>query len=106
MNYVSGIQEVVADDTAAIDVVLNSDEKRTALLKQKEEIEQRLEHKSKKNDLDKLNEVYDDLRAIGADQAEPKARRWARFKHFNCNQMKFYLLLIIIHFFKLFYSCS
>jgi len=68
-------QEVVADDTAAIDVVLNSDEKRTALLKQKEEIEQRLEHKSKKNDLDKLNEVYDDLRAIGADQAEPKARR-------------------------------
>ncbi|KFB53888.1 AGAP012249-PA-like protein [Anopheles sinensis] len=67
-------QEVVADETSAVDTVLKADVKRTALLKECKELEQEVE--SGKIELqDKLQEVYNELKAIGADSAEPRARR-------------------------------
>uniref|UniRef100_A0A182RGL8 ATP-binding cassette sub-family F member 1 n=1 Tax=Anopheles funestus TaxID=62324 RepID=A0A182RGL8_ANOFN len=67
-------QEVVADETSAVDTVLKADVKRTALLKECKELEEAVE--SGKIELqDKLQEVYNELKAIGADSAEPRARR-------------------------------
>merc|ERR1712141_494961 len=66
-------QEVVADEKTALETVLLSDEKRTELLKECKDLEAMQE---KGRDVtERLNEVYEELRAIGADQAEPKARR-------------------------------
>uniref|UniRef100_A0A182JWG7 ATP-binding cassette sub-family F member 1 n=1 Tax=Anopheles christyi TaxID=43041 RepID=A0A182JWG7_9DIPT len=67
-------QEVVADETSAVDTVLKADVKRTALLKECKELEDAVE--TGKIELqDKLQEVYNELKAIGADSAEPRARR-------------------------------
>uniref|UniRef100_A0A182U036 ATP-binding cassette sub-family F member 1 n=1 Tax=Anopheles melas TaxID=34690 RepID=A0A182U036_9DIPT len=67
-------QEVVADETSAVDTVLKADVKRTTLLKECKELEEAVE--SGKIELqDKLQEVYNELKAIGADSAEPRARR-------------------------------
>merc|ERR1712061_888042 len=50
-----------------------ADVKRTELLKEEADL---LKAQNKGKDVtDRLNEVYDELRAIGSDQAEPKARR-------------------------------
>ncbi|XP_058802702.1 ATP-binding cassette sub-family F member 1 [Phymastichus coffea] len=67
-------QEVVADNTPAVEVVLKADVKCNAL---KEECK-KLEEKAENGDTtvqDKLQEVYEELKAIGADSAEPRARR-------------------------------
>lgn len=67
-------QEVVADATPAVDVVLKADTKRLELLA----LEKKLTHDSAKGDMkatEKLRDVYDQLRAIGADSAEARARR-------------------------------
>ncbi|KAJ8734182.1 hypothetical protein PYW07_014733 [Mythimna separata] len=67
-------QEVTASDMSAVDTLLEADVKRTELLKECKELEALIE----KGDLtkqDKLNEVYAELKAIGADSAEPRARR-------------------------------
>jgi len=66
-------QEVVADERSALETVLSSDEKRTSLLDECKDLEAQQENG--KDVTERLNEVYDELRAIGADQAEPKARR-------------------------------
>merc|ERR1719414_2337950 len=66
-------QEVVADEKSALETVLLSDEKRTNLLKECKDLEAKQE--KGKDVTERLNEVYEELRAIGADQAEPKARR-------------------------------
>merc|ERR1712141_865997 len=66
-------QEVVADEKTALETVLLSDEKRTNLLKESKDLESKQE--KGKDVTERLNEVYEELRAIGADQAEPKARR-------------------------------
>eukprot|EP00088_Acartia_fossae_P045357 TRINITY_DN4881_c0_g1_i4.p1 TRINITY_DN4881_c0_g1~~TRINITY_DN4881_c0_g1_i4.p1 ORF type:complete len:768 (-),score=268.27 TRINITY_DN4881_c0_g1_i4:2-2305(-) len=66
-------QEVVADERTALQTVLEADEKRTELLNKAAELEKKQE--KGKDVADDLTEVYDELRAIGADQAEPKARR-------------------------------
>lgn len=65
-----------ADERSALQTVLDADEKRTALLKEAKELE-KLQEKGKggKETTEKLQDVYEELRAIGADQAEPKARR-------------------------------
>ncbi|CAL4068505.1 unnamed protein product, partial [Meganyctiphanes norvegica] len=68
-------QEVVADDTPAIEAVLRADEKRTTLLKEKDQLEGDMKKKGKSVDMDRLQDVYDELKSIGADKAEPKARR-------------------------------
>merc|ERR1712223_2032204 len=66
-------QEVVATDDSALETVLIADVKRTELLKEESDL---LKAQNKGKDVtDRLNEVYDELRAIGSDQAEPKARR-------------------------------
>lgn len=67
-------QEVVADDNTAVQTILNADVKREKLLKECKELEEKIET----GDLevqDRLNEVYVELKAIGADSAEPRARR-------------------------------
>lgn len=67
-------QEVVADDTPAVQVVLNADEKRCSLLKEKEQLEKK-QTAGDMSIMERLNQVYEELRTIKADAAEPKARR-------------------------------
>jgi ATP-binding cassette, subfamily F, member 1 len=67
-------QEVMADSTPAVEVVLKSDTKRLDLLA----LEKSLTEQSTKGDLkatEKLRGVYEQLAAIGADSAEARARR-------------------------------
>lgn len=67
-------QEVVADDFSAVESVLKADVKRIELLEECK----KLEDAFNSGDLsvqDHLNEVYAELKAIGADSAEPRARR-------------------------------
>eukprot|EP00094_Tigriopus_californicus_P009847 TCALIF_09494-PA protein Name:"Similar to Abcf1 ATP-binding cassette sub-family F member 1 (Rattus norvegicus)" AED:0.12 eAED:0.12 QI:0/0/0/0.85/1/1/7/0/779 len=66
-------QEVMADERSALETVLSADVKRTELMKTCDDLEKQQE--KGKDVTDQLTEVYDELRAIGADQAEPKARR-------------------------------
>ena len=66
-------QEVGADERSALQTVLDADVKRTELLALVEKLEK--EQEGGKQVADELSEVYDELRAIGADQAEPRARR-------------------------------
>jgi ATP-binding cassette subfamily F protein 1 len=92
-------QEVVPEEISAVEVVLKADVKRTKLLKEAADLEAdtqtevithsinyHLEGRDvsvccqsdsgkQKALLDRLNEVYDELKAIKADAAEPKARR-------------------------------
>ncbi|XP_035216155.1 ATP-binding cassette sub-family F member 1-like [Stegodyphus dumicola] len=67
-------QEVVADDTPAVEVVLKSDTKRSELLDEMKNLETEMDKGSLKKQ-ERLNEVYDELRIIGADSAEARARR-------------------------------
>merc|ERR1719462_1156947 len=66
-------QEVGADERSALQTVLAADEVRTALLEEQDKLEK--EQEKGKNVTERLSEVYEELQAIGADQAEPKARR-------------------------------
>ncbi|KAK7580508.1 hypothetical protein V9T40_001137 [Parthenolecanium corni] len=67
-------QEVVADDSTAVESVLKADLKRTELLAECKKLEAAQE-KGDMSQQERLNEVYDELKAIGADSAEPRARR-------------------------------
>ncbi|GFS25515.1 ATP-binding cassette sub-family F member [Elysia marginata] len=67
-------QEVVADETKSIDAVLKADKKRTALLEEEKQLVLKLSDGGMEI-ADRLKDVYDELRAINADAAEPKARR-------------------------------
>lgn len=67
-------QEVVADDYTAVESVLKADVKRTKLLDECKELEE-VVNKGSLDAQERLNEVYEELKAIGADSAEPKARR-------------------------------
>ena len=69
-------QEVVADETPAIQVVLAADYRREKLLKERDELEASMDKKGKNVDMDRLQDVYDELKAIDAEKAEPKARRF------------------------------
>ncbi|GAB1597945.1 ATP-binding cassette sub-family F member 1-like [Argonauta hians] len=66
-------QEVVADSTKSIDAVIKSDTKRTALLEEEKKILDR--GCNNDDDVDRLKAIYEELKAIGADAAEAKARR-------------------------------
>jgi len=74
-------QEVGADERSALTTVLEADEKRTELLAEAKVLE--VEQEKGKDVTTKLSEVYEELRAIGADQAEPKARRLLAGLGFN-----------------------
>ncbi|XP_026323496.1 ATP-binding cassette sub-family F member 1 [Hyposmocoma kahamanoa] len=67
-------QEVTASDKSAVETILEADVKRTELLKECKELEAEIEKGNMKVQ-ERLNEVYAELKAIGADSAEPRARR-------------------------------
>jgi ATP-binding cassette subfamily F protein 1 len=67
-------QEVQADETPAVQVLLNADTKRLILLEQEKKLREQSEAGDDKAS-EQLREVYEQLRAIGADAAEAKARR-------------------------------
>ena len=63
-------QEVVADERTALETVLAADVKRMELLAELKELEAKLEKGKGKDITDRLNDVYGELRAIGADQVK------------------------------------
>jgi ATP-binding cassette subfamily F protein 1 len=67
-------QEVVANDTPAVEEVLKADVKRTSLLEECKKLDAELE-KGNMGVQARLKEVYEELKAIKADSAEPRARR-------------------------------
>ncbi|KAL4629641.1 hypothetical protein GN956_G17057 [Arapaima gigas] len=67
-------QEVVADDTPAVDAVLKADTRRLKLLEEERQLQCLLE-KGEDSVTERLEKVYEELRAIGAAAAEAKARR-------------------------------
>ncbi|KAM4641095.1 ATP-binding cassette sub-family F member 1 [Discoglossus pictus] len=67
-------QEVVADETPAVQAVLKADTKRIKLLEQEKKLQSRLE-KGDDSAAERLEKVYEELRATGAASAEAKARR-------------------------------
>lgn len=67
-------QEVVADDNSAVDTVVKADVKRLELLEEAKKLEAEIETGNLDNQ-EKLNEVYNELKAIRADSAEARARR-------------------------------
>jgi ATP-binding cassette subfamily F protein 1 len=69
-------QEVVADDTPAVDAVLKADQNRWKLIEEEKKLTKAIESgdESQKK-LDRLQKIYDELNSIGADSAEAKARR-------------------------------
>ncbi|XP_008483963.1 ATP-binding cassette sub-family F member 1 [Diaphorina citri] len=64
-------QEVEASDDSAVNIVLSADKNRVKLLKECSKLER---DESGDNQL-RLTEVYDELKSIEADAAEPRARR-------------------------------
>uniref|UniRef100_A0A8B9V0U0 ATP binding cassette subfamily F member 1 n=1 Tax=Anas zonorhyncha TaxID=75864 RepID=A0A8B9V0U0_9AVES len=67
-------QEVVADDTPAVQAVLRADTKRLRLLEEEKRLQALLEGGDDAA-AERLEKVYEELRAIGAAAAEAKARR-------------------------------
>ncbi|KAL7830244.1 hypothetical protein SRHO_G00313710 [Serrasalmus rhombeus] len=67
-------QEVIADDTPAVQAVLKADTRRLKLLEEEKQLQRRLD-KGEDGVSDRLEKVYEELRAIGAAAAEAKARR-------------------------------
>jgi len=69
-------QEVVADDTSAVAAVLRADTRCTELLAECKKLEEAQEKGNATDETtDRLNEVYDELKVLGVDSAEPRARR-------------------------------
>lgn len=64
-------QEVVADDTPAVQAVMKADKR---VFELEEELKS-LEAKDDDEAADRLNQIHEELARLGADQAEPKARR-------------------------------
>ncbi|XP_077600123.1 ATP-binding cassette sub-family F member 1 [Stigmatopora nigra] len=67
-------QEVVADDTPAVQAVLKADTRRLKLLEEEKQLQALLE-KGEDSVTERLEKVYEELRVIGAAAAEAKARR-------------------------------
>ncbi|KAL2080100.1 hypothetical protein ACEWY4_023893 [Coilia grayii] len=67
-------QEVVADDTPAVQAVLKADTRRLKLLEEERQLQAHLD-KGDDSVGERLDKVYEELRAIGAAAAEAKARR-------------------------------
>jgi ATP-binding cassette subfamily F protein 1 len=70
-------QEVVPDDTPAVQAVLRADTRRFALQDEQQRLEERLEQEEDIDEavLDRLAEIHDQLSSMGADAAEAHARR-------------------------------
>ncbi|CAO2609260.1 ATP-binding cassette sub-family F member 1 [Lemmus lemmus] len=67
-------QEVVADETPAVQAVLRADTKRLQLLEEERQLQGQLE-RGDDTAAERLEKVYEELRATGAAAAEAKARR-------------------------------
>ncbi|XP_068026122.1 LOW QUALITY PROTEIN: ATP-binding cassette sub-family F member 1 [Melanerpes formicivorus] len=67
-------QEVVADETPAVQAVLRADTKRLRLLEEEKRLQSLLEG-GEDAAAERLEKVYEELRAMGAAAAEAKARR-------------------------------
>ncbi|KAM8793806.1 ATP-binding cassette sub-family F member 1 [Eudromia elegans] len=67
-------QEVVADETPAVQAVLRADTRRLRLLEAERELQARLE-RGEDDAAERLHKVYEELRACGAAAAEARARR-------------------------------
>ncbi|XP_068929259.1 ATP-binding cassette sub-family F member 1 isoform X3 [Petaurus breviceps papuanus] len=67
-------QEVVADETPAVQAVLRADTKRLKLLEEEKKLQGKLEQGDDAA-AERLEKVYEELRAMGAAAAEAKARR-------------------------------
>lgn len=67
-------QEVQADDTPAVEAVLKADTKRLQLLEEEKKLTALVDGGDDSHS-ERLKTVYQELDAIGADKAEPKARR-------------------------------
>ncbi|XP_036212335.1 ATP-binding cassette sub-family F member 1 isoform X3 [Myotis myotis] len=67
-------QEVVADETPAVQAVLRADTKRLKLLEEERQLQAQLEQ-GDDTAAERLEKVYEELRATGAAAAEAKARR-------------------------------
>eukprot|EP00588_Corethron_pennatum_P009705 CAMPEP_0194272460 /NCGR_PEP_ID=MMETSP0169-20130528/6023_1 /TAXON_ID=218684 /ORGANISM="Corethron pennatum, Strain L29A3" /LENGTH=1067 /DNA_ID=CAMNT_0039015129 /DNA_START=29 /DNA_END=3232 /DNA_ORIENTATION=- len=69
-------QEVVADDTPAVDAVLKADSVRWNLLEEERNLSAALDAGDEnENSITRLQEIYEQLSAIGSDTAESKARK-------------------------------
>ncbi|XP_050398362.2 ATP-binding cassette sub-family F member 1 [Patella vulgata] len=79
-------QDVVANETKAIDAVLQSDKIREKLLKEEKKLTEEIEKGD--GNQDRLNEVYEELNAIGSDAAEGKARRMLAGLGFTAEMME------------------
>jgi ATP-binding cassette subfamily F protein 1 len=89
-------QEVQADDEPAIKVVLAADKQRMKLMEEEKSI---LEVANPtKEQLKRLNAIYDELNAMKADAAEAKARRILAGLGFDKSMVKFGLFSISILF--------
>ncbi|XP_076864624.1 ATP-binding cassette sub-family F member 1 isoform X2 [Brachyhypopomus gauderio] len=67
-------QEVTADDTPAVQAVLKADTRRLKLLEEERRLQNLLD-RGEDGASERLEKVYEELRAIGAAAAEAKARR-------------------------------
>ncbi len=85
-------QEVVADEKTALETVLAADVKRAELMAECEQLEK--DQEKGKDVTERLTGVYEELRAIGADQAEPKARRLLAGANFVAIAVLSYVLSI------------
>jgi len=68
-------QEVQADETSALEILLRADTKRTSLLEEQKRLHAEIETSKDPEIQTRLRRVDDELIAINADAAEPKARR-------------------------------
>lgn len=75
IDYLYVEQEVVADDTAAVDAVLKADKVRWALVQEEKQLLKDLEIKPDDAKDSRLGQVYEQLALINAASAESRARR-------------------------------
>ena len=69
-------QEVVADDTPAVDAVLKADKRRWDLMEEEKELMKKVDAGDESNEvIERLGEVVEELTNMGADSMEAKARR-------------------------------
>jgi ATP-binding cassette subfamily F protein 1 len=69
-------QEVEADNTSAVDAVLKADKKRWDLLDEEEALTKKVDTGSEDEaTVARLQVIYDELQAMGAEASESKARR-------------------------------
>lgn len=75
VDYLYVEQEVLADDTPAVDAVLKADKVRWELVEEEKRLLKELEKKADDAKDQRIGEIYEQLAQIGAASAESKARR-------------------------------